>query len=243
MIIQIEHALSENDCRRLMEMYDRYIHLTKETDYTGHPVLYWFHLQDVPGAGEIFRRLVGECLRKITGSLQLPGALYPETVILATMGPGGCHPRHADNCRQNEQGDWVPNHTPQRDVSAIYYLNSNFEGGEIVFEQQRLTIKPRRGLLVAFPSDHEHIHAVVPVRSGLRYTMPIWFTQQEPFALAAFAPLASTVALTGCVLAPDASQHKRSFEPARAFRWMDSIRLGGNGLLRRWLATWCSRHY
>jgi prolyl 4-hydroxylase len=108
-------------------------------------------------------------------------------VILAALGVGGYHSRHADNCRQNEQGDWVANHTPQRDVSAIYYLNDEFEGGEIVFERAQLVVKPRRGLLLAFPSDADHLHEVLPVRGGVRYTMPIWFTKQQRYALADFS--------------------------------------------------------
>jgi predicted 2-oxoglutarate/Fe(II)-dependent dioxygenase YbiX len=104
-------------------------------------------------------------------------------VLIAALGSGGHHSRHADNCRQNEKGDWVPNHTPQREASAIYYLNETFDGGEIVFDRERLTVQPRRGLLLAFPSDGDHVHEVLPVRSGVRYTMPIWFTTQEPLAL------------------------------------------------------------
>jgi len=77
----------------------------------------------------------------------------------------------------------VPNHTPQREASAIYYLNETFDGGEIVFDRERLAVKPRRGLLLAFPSDGDHVHEVLPVRSGVRYTMAIWFTTQEPLAL------------------------------------------------------------
>ena len=87
---------------------------------------------------------------------------------------------------ENEQGDWVANHTPQRDVSAIYYLNDTFEGGEIVFEQVPLMVKPRRGLLLVFPSNGAHLHEVLPVRSGVRYTMAIWFTKQQRYALADF---------------------------------------------------------
>jgi hypothetical protein len=46
-----------------------------------------------------------------------------------------------------------------------------------------LTVKPRRGLLFAFPSEADHVHEVLPVRSGVRYTMPIWFTKQQGCAL------------------------------------------------------------
>jgi hypothetical protein len=191
MIIQVEDTVSDNDCRRLMTIYDQHVQQAKVRDQTGHPLVYWDELRDAPYADEIIPRLVRECLRDITSRLQPADPLYPETVILAALGAGGHHSRHADNCRQNERGDWVANHTPQRDVTAIYYLNDTFEGGEIVFERAQLVVKPRRGLLLAFPSDAAHEHEVLPVRSGVRYTMPIWFTKQQRFALADF-PLGAT---------------------------------------------------
>jgi predicted 2-oxoglutarate/Fe(II)-dependent dioxygenase YbiX len=184
MIIQVPDAVGAEDCRRLMTMYDRHVHLATVKDQTGFPVVYWPQFRDASDAAEIVLRLLQECLCNIGSQLRSAEPLYPETVILAAMGAGGHHSRHADNCRQNEQGDWVANHTPHRDVSAIYYLNEEFDGGEIVFERQQLTVKPRRGLLMAFPSDADHVHEVLPVRSGVRYTMPIWFTKQARFALA-----------------------------------------------------------
>jgi hypothetical protein len=168
-------------------MYDRHVHLTKVRDQTGHPVVYWPLFRDAADAAEIVPRLVEECLRNIGTQLQPGEPLYPETVILAAIGAGGLHSRHADNCRQNEQDDWVANHTPHRDVSAIYYLNDEFDGGEIFFERKQLTVKPRRGLLLAFPSDADHVHEVLSVRGGFRYTMPIWFTKQQRLALADFS--------------------------------------------------------
>jgi predicted 2-oxoglutarate/Fe(II)-dependent dioxygenase YbiX len=184
MIIQVPDAVGAEDCRRLMTMYDRHVHLATVKDQTGFPVVYWPQFRDASDAAEIVLRLLQECLCNIGSQLRSAEPLYPETVILAAMGAGGHHSRHADNCRQNEQGDWVANHTPHRDVSAIYYLNEEFDGGEIVFERQQLTVKPRRGLLMAFPSDADHVHEVLPVRSGVRFTMPIWLTKQACFALA-----------------------------------------------------------
>lgn len=186
MIIQVANAVSADDCRRLMTMYDRHVHLTTVRDQTGHPVVYWPQFCDAPYVADIVPRLVEECLCHIDRRLQLGYLLYPETVILTAMTAGGHHSRHADNCRQTEQGDWVANHTPQRDVSAIYYLNDVVDGGEIVFDRAQLVVKPRRGLLLAFPSDAAHVHEVLPVRSGVRYTMAIWFTRRQRCALANF---------------------------------------------------------
>jgi predicted 2-oxoglutarate/Fe(II)-dependent dioxygenase YbiX len=193
MIIQVEDTVSDNDCRHLMTIYDRHVQQMKVNDQTGHPVVYSDQFRDTPDAAEMVPRLVERCLCSIRHQLQLTDPLYPETVILAALGAGGHHNRHADNCRQNERGDWVANHTSQRDVTAIYYLDDTFEGGEIVFERAQLVIKPRRGLLLAFPSDAAHEHEVRLVRSGVRYTMPIWLTKQQRFALADF-PLGATSA-------------------------------------------------
>jgi len=186
MIVQVTETITDRDCQRLITMYNRHRLLTDLSGYTGNPVVYWNYLQDIPDASQIIPRLVEQCLRRIRNALLFEDPLYPETVLLAALGPGGRHSQHADNCRQTATGDWEPNHTPQRDMSAIYYLNDDFEGGEIVFDRERVSIKPRRGLLVAFPSDAGHVHEVLPVRSGVRYTMPIWSSKQKAHALANF---------------------------------------------------------
>src|SRR5207244_2772741 len=120
----------------------------------------------------IVDRLTAACIDR--ASVAFHRALRAETVLLARLGPGGRHRRHADNCRQNARGEWEPNHTPKRAVTAIHYLNEDFEGGELVFEQHNLVIKPTRGLLLIFPSDQHHVHEVRSVRAGHRYTLPIW---------------------------------------------------------------------
>jgi predicted 2-oxoglutarate/Fe(II)-dependent dioxygenase YbiX len=187
MIIQLEHAVSDDDCRRLTAMYDCRAALTNVRDHNGQPVVYWDQICELPAAVEIVAPLVENCLCTLGELLPAAGPLYPETVILAALGVGGYHSAHADNCRQNEHGDWVANHTPQRDMTTIWYLNEEFDGGEIVFDLQPLTIKPRRGLLVAFPSDAAHLHEVLPVRGGTRYTMAVWFTRQRSFAIGNFS--------------------------------------------------------
>ncbi len=64
--------------------------------------------------------------------------------------------------------------TLDRDLSVVYFLNDNFIGGELVFPELDLIIKPEAGTLVCFPSDHYYIHGVNPVISGHRYTIVTW---------------------------------------------------------------------
>ncbi len=180
MIIRIEKALNPVDCQQLINFYDQTAKFSNNKDTTGHPVVYYEKISD---PDKIIPKLVLDCLEYIEEDFELGYRLYPETVILAAMGVGGHHPIHADNCKQDAYGNWVPNHTYQRDFSAIYYLNSDFDGGEIVFNQTTV-IKPYQGLLLAFPSGQCYQHEVLTVTKGFRYTMPIWFTRQERFRLA-----------------------------------------------------------
>jgi predicted 2-oxoglutarate/Fe(II)-dependent dioxygenase YbiX len=64
--------------------------------------------------------------------------------------------------------------TLDRDLSVVYFLNDDFVGGELVFPNIDLVIKPQAGTLVCFPSDHHFIHGVNPVTAGHRYTIVTW---------------------------------------------------------------------
>jgi len=159
MIERLDDVLSEAICQRLIALHAR----QGDNVYRSQ-------------GSAIFCHVVADCERRAT-RLFPKESLVCETALLARLGVGGRHVKHADNCRL----DGKPNHTPNRVVTAIYYLNSDCEGGEIAFENFNLTIKPQRGLLLMFPSDLEHRHEVLPVKAGTRYTAAIWFKR-------AFAP-------------------------------------------------------
>ena len=59
-----------------------------------------------------------------------------------------------------------------------FSYDDDFEGGEFVFPDLRVRIKPEPGLLVAFPSSQFYLHKVEPVISGTRYAMVNWMTVQ-----------------------------------------------------------------
>ena len=61
-----------------------------------------------------------------------------------------------------------------RDVSILAYINSDFEGGELVFPNFRFGLKPARGMVVAFPSDGRYLHWAKPVTAGTRYAIVSW---------------------------------------------------------------------
>lgn len=66
-------------------------------------------------------------------------------------------------------------------VSGVFYLNSNYSGGEILFPNQNLLIKPEAGSLVIFPSIQPYIHVPQSVTKGTKYMVTIfWYETQLP---------------------------------------------------------------
>jgi hypothetical protein len=59
-------------------------------------------------------------------------------------------------------------------VSAVIYLNDDYEGGEIYFPRlDNLTIKPQYGDIAIFPSNYAYEHASLPIKSGTKYCVVI----------------------------------------------------------------------
>lgn len=56
-------------------------------------------------------------------------------------------------------------------VSLVGYPNDDYEGGELYFRLQNLTIKPEAGDLFVFPSNFMYPHQAMPVHSGTKYSI------------------------------------------------------------------------
>lgn len=172
MIVRHDNFLNPDDCAKLRLVYDEKAPNVSERDYSGFPVVR-HHDFVITSAYEVLQKVT---IGVIT-ELEKNGIIgqYPETVLMTGLGIGGHHILHADNCKLD--GDtWVPNHTPYRTYTCMQYLNSDFDGGEISWPTQNMTIKPTEGMLVAFPSDHLYAHEVHPVTRGKRYAVAIWMT-------------------------------------------------------------------
>jgi predicted 2-oxoglutarate/Fe(II)-dependent dioxygenase YbiX len=61
-----------------------------------------------------------------------------------------------------------------RCVSAIVYLNNEYEGGEVEFVNFGIKIKPEPGMLLLFPSNYAYRHIAHPVTSGTKYAIVTW---------------------------------------------------------------------
>ncbi len=56
-------------------------------------------------------------------------------------------------------------------VSLVGYPNDDYEGGELYFRLQDLTVTPKAGDLYIFPSNYMYPHRAMPVVSGTKYSI------------------------------------------------------------------------
>jgi hypothetical protein len=89
--------------------------------------------------------------------------------------PGFSSPVHADS----SELDGTPYHEDEEmEYSALIYLNDygiDYEGGELVFPLQELTIQPKKGMLVFFKGDTTNPHGVTEITKGERRVVILFF--------------------------------------------------------------------
>ena len=61
-----------------------------------------------------------------------------------------------------------------RVLSSTYYIDDDYEGGEIEFVNFNLKIKSKKNQLLIFPSGSLYVHKVNPVISGERHVIIQW---------------------------------------------------------------------
>jgi hypothetical protein len=65
-------------------------------------------------------------------------------------------------------------------VSAVGYVNDDYEGGELTFPIQNLTYIPKAGEMVLFPSSYSYAHASEPITDeGVKYSFVLMMDRHE----------------------------------------------------------------
>uniref|UniRef100_A0A8P4KMU5 procollagen-proline 3-dioxygenase n=1 Tax=Dicentrarchus labrax TaxID=13489 RepID=A0A8P4KMU5_DICLA len=126
------------------------------------------------------------------------------------------HPVHVDNCLLEPETKQCWREPPafiHRDLSAILYLNDNFDGGQLFFTNRdaktvTARVKPSCGRLVGFSSGPVNPHGVTAVTSGRRCALALWFTKEKLYRdmVSIMTSADSTVILLRSSLSPERSR-------------------------------------
>lgn len=74
--------------------------------------------------------------------------------------------------------DWHGDTMVEPLMSAVLYLNDDYEGGELDFPDLGVTIKPKAGSIIIFPSVAPFYHQSLIVKSGFKYMSPAFWIKR-----------------------------------------------------------------
>ena len=105
--------------------------------------------------------------------------VIPTGATIVKWLPGQYQHPHADKELHEGPDAGLPNDFPNYDLSSLFYLNEDYEGGELYFPNQGVQFKPKVGAAYFFPGDMQYIHGVTEIKSGIRFTCPFFWEITE----------------------------------------------------------------
>lgn len=102
------------------------------------------------------------CSEIYSNTLRIEPIEYPSTFTIRKYDTG------------YEMGPHSDTYTGSKDfgISAVVYLNDNYEGGELSFPEYNVKLKPEAGSIVMFPSNT--VHEALAVTKGEKYFAPFF---------------------------------------------------------------------
>jgi hypothetical protein len=163
----VPNFLTKEEIEYLMDDIDNRHHISfvSQKDHEGNPLTY---MHQYNGLNDIYN-IIERCREQIAKSygIEKEKIRAKESYLsVVKWTPGTYLKLHVDDL-----GYVTDNHLP-----VLIYLNDAYEGGEISFELHNISIKPNVGDFIVFPGNLHYPHEVKEVLSGVRYTLPIWFT-------------------------------------------------------------------
>jgi len=173
-IITLNNTVSEDFCKKIIKFSEKncneYLHIGTEKIYNKEIRNVLGYYLDSKKDEFIFK----EIQKEIEKTCKLYEAKFPHLTLskinqidLLKYEEGGKFDCHVDTSTD-----------PTRILSVIFNLNKDYEGGDLVFEDQKNNIikqiKLQTGSVVFFPSNFMYSHGVTPVTKGTRYSIVAW---------------------------------------------------------------------
>jgi hypothetical protein len=96
-------------------------------------------------------------------------AYFDDQGVEWSMGP------HADNVYDMVTKSFVSSVV----AGIVFYINDDYEGGEIVYVNKGITHKPKANSFVCHPAFEEYTHGVLKVKNGTRYILSTFIKNNE----------------------------------------------------------------
>jgi len=114
---------------------------------------------------------VRECVRHYSTDLKLDRMGFMEAINFVKYEQGELFSYHSDH-----------GYHYKCTVSTVAFLNDDFEGGLLDFDKLKVSIQPKEGDVVVFPSTYIYTHASLPVTSGTKYVAVTMFDYDNEYS-------------------------------------------------------------
>jgi len=99
----------------------------------------------------------------------------PTGQTIVKWNPGQYQSPHADKELHDGPDAGLPNDFPNYDIASLFYINEDYEGGELYFPNQGIQFKPKKGAAYFFPGDMNYVHGVTEIQNSTRFTCPFFW--------------------------------------------------------------------
>lgn len=198
--------ITKEECYQITKYFRRYLYLNEDNPNTypsglglesGEQCSRYAELGIIQGEdgdsvyiNNILIRIVDDIINKSQKMFNQDIDLFH--LCYHTMLPGGFNGLHSDgnNLDGTPSG---PNNTEEaQEYSALVYFNDygiDYLGGELIFPNQDLCIKPEAGDLIIFKGDHNYSHSVNKLERGIRDTLVIFMSKKGNHGLVPYQSL------------------------------------------------------
>lgn len=121
---------------------------------------------------DLFKNTVKEVINPFYG-IEITESEIPQ-ILSYSIGGHYCPHIDGESLWQTPNQELIWKKSTNRDLSMVFYLNDDYEGGDFIFPDLKIRIRPEPGMLVCFPSNHHYKHGVEPVTKGKRYSIVCW---------------------------------------------------------------------
>lgn len=173
-----EDAVTSEWCDKLIDKYEE----TQES-LKGH-ALFRESVEEieVPYEGELWDQVNEEIAESSQRALNLYLRDYMvfeyEYEYLGTKmlyyPPLGFSPMHYDDELLSNTGENIGHARP---ITVVVFLNDDFEGGELYFQDQGVVYKPKKGSIIIFPASYMYPHSTNPTCGKVRYSLLPFFVK------------------------------------------------------------------
>jgi hypothetical protein len=169
-ILKIDDAISVNTCKKIISLFENNYLFSEKISNQGAPNFTQLNIN------QHIKDLVSPLSGTILNHLNYYKNYYNN--FSKFFPPKICLEEFRIKCYNSEWDDRFDLHVDVTDKNSsirflafLYYLNEDFLGGETIFPEQDITIKPKTGSLIIFPPTWQYPHIGKKVMSGKKYIM------------------------------------------------------------------------